>query len=60
MRSTRIINFRVTAKQYELIQNRKEAKGYHHLSQWIRDLLLKEELATEKMIREMYSVIVKK
>ena len=56
---TRFINVRVTARQYDLIQLRKECKGYHSLSQFIRDLLLRDELITEKRIREIHEVIVK-
>ena len=59
MKMTRFINVRVTARQYDLIQLRKECKGYHSLSQFIRDLLLRDELITEKRIREIHEVIVK-
>ena len=60
MKRTRFINFRVTAKQYELIRLRKECKGYHSLSQWIRDLLLSDEMINEKRIREIHEIIVQK
>ncbi|MCF7871631.1 hypothetical protein K9L97_01230 [Candidatus Woesearchaeota archaeon] len=60
MKRTRFINFRVTTKQYELIQLRKECKGYISLSQFIRDLLLSDEMINEKRIREIHEIIVQK
>ena len=60
MKRTRFINFRVTAKQYELIQLRKECKGYIALSQFIRDFLLSDEMINEKRIREIHEIIVQK
>ncbi len=58
MCSNKIIQFRVTKLQYERIQNRKEAMGYLRLSDFIRDLLLKDDLATYKMIKEIHSKII--
>lgn len=46
--------------QYERIQLRKESKGYLSLSQFIRDLALKEDLSTEKMIREIHQTVTRK
>jgi hypothetical protein len=60
MRKTRIINFRVSAKQYELIQLRKEAAGYQSLSQWVRDLMLKDDLQMIYLIKEIHKEIVSK
>jgi hypothetical protein len=57
--SMRIINIRVTPNQYDRIQLKKEALGYATLSQLLRDLLLKENLHTEKMIREIHKAVVK-
>jgi hypothetical protein len=47
----------VTERQFERIQLRKEALGYTVLFQFVRDLLLKEDLATYKMIQEIYKKI---
>jgi len=58
MSKNRIIQVRVTERQFERIQLRKEALGYKVLSQFVRDLLLKEDLATYKMIQEIYKKIV--
>ena len=53
------IMFRVTETEYRLIQLKKESKGYRNLSQFIRDMLLKDSLAMEKMITEIYNKIIK-
>jgi len=60
MSKTRIIQIRVSRMQYERIQLRKESKGYLSLSQFIRDLALKEDLSTEKMIREIHQTVTRK
>ena len=59
MERRRIIQFRVTQTQYERILLKKENAGYQNLSQFVRDFLLKDDLATEKLIREIHKEIVK-
>ncbi len=59
MPSNRIIQIRVTQRQFERIQLRKEALGYATCSQFIRDLMLKEDLSTYKMIKEIYKKVGK-
>jgi len=54
MPSNRVIQVRVTQRQLERIHLRKEALGYKTLSQFVRDLLLKEDLATYKMLQEIH------
>ena len=54
----RRIDIRVTKREYEMILNRKENLGYLSLSQFVRDLLLKEDLATYKMIRDMHNKLM--
>jgi len=54
MPRNRVIQVRVTERQFERINLRKEAFGYKTLSQFVRDLLLKEDLATYKMIQEIH------
>ena len=56
----RRIDIRLTQKEYNLIQNKKEAKGYKSLSQYIRSELLENSLSTEHMIKEIYEEICKK
>ena len=60
MLNNRIIQVRVTQRQFERIQLRKEALGYVTLSQFVRDLLLKEDLATYKMIQEIHKKVCSK
>jgi len=60
MSKSRIINIRVTQRQYEMIQLRKEVAGYASLSQFIRSSLLKNSLWLEKMIREIHYATVRK
>ena len=54
----RVIQLRVTKKQYEMILNKKENLGYVSLSQFVRDLLLKNDLATFRMISEIHDKIM--
>ena len=58
MLNNRVIQVRVTLRQFEMIQLRKEALGYATLSQFVRDLMLKENLSAYKMIQEIYKKIV--
>jgi hypothetical protein len=53
------IVLRVSQAQYAMFQNRKEAAGYATLSQFIRDRVLKDSLAMEKMIAEIHRSVVK-
>jgi hypothetical protein len=57
MCKTRAIQIRCTPLQYELIQNKKEALGYVRLSDFVRDSILKEDLATYNLIREIHRII---
>jgi|APSaa5957512535_1039671.scaffolds.fasta_scaffold455269_2 hypothetical protein len=56
----RLINIRVTQQQYELIQLKKEQAGYISLSDFIRTTLLKNNLWTEKMLKEIHDAVVRK
>ena len=56
----RLINVRVSQRQYELIQLKKEQAGYSSLSDFIRNTLLRNNLWTEKMIREIHHAVMKK
>lgn len=57
MARNRVIQVRVTERQFERINLRKEAFGYKTLSQFVRDLLLKENLSTYKMLQEIYKKV---
>ena len=54
MPRNRIIQIRVSERQFERIHLKKDALGYKILSQFVRDLLLKEDLATYKMLQEIH------
>ena len=56
----RLINVRVSQRQYELIQLKKEQAGYSSLSDFIRNTLLRNNLWAEKMIREIHHAVMKK
>ena len=58
MEGRKTIQFRVTQSQYERIMLKIENAGYQYISQFLRDLLLKEDLGTEKMIREIHQKVI--
>ena len=58
MGKKRIIQFRVTQKQYERIMLKKENAGYYNLSNFVREFLLRDDLATEKLIRDIHKKVV--
>ena len=57
MARNRVIQVRVTEKQFERVSLRKEALGYKTLAQFVRDMLLKEDLTTYKMIQEIHKKV---
>ncbi len=57
MARNRVIQVRVTERQFERIHLRKDALGYKTLSQFVRDILLKEDLTSYKMIQEIYKKV---
>ena len=58
MERRRIIQFKVMQSQYERILLKKENAGYQNLSQFVRDFLLRDDLVTEKLIREIHEKVV--
>lgn len=58
MEGRKTIQFRVTESQYDRIMLKIANAGYQYISQFLRDLLLKEDLATEKMIREIHQKVM--
>lgn len=58
MCSNRIVQVRLTERQYERVLLRKDNAGYTTLSQFIRDLLLKEDLAVLKMLQEIHKKLI--
>ena len=59
MNKIRRIDVRVTQKQYEMIQNKKENEGYTSLSDFIRASLLKEDLETKILLRKIDAKLTK-
>ncbi len=57
MSKNRVIQVRVTERQFERIQLKKESLGYKTLAQFVRDMILKEDLAVYRMISEIYKKI---
>lgn len=60
MVNKKVINFRVTDEQYRLIHLRMRSEGFVSLSRFIREMLLKEDLYTRNMIKEIHEAVVKK
>ncbi len=58
MGKTKTLMIRVSSKQYELIVNKQENLGYATLSQFIRDLALKDDISSFKMLKDMHSKIM--
>ena len=54
MCQNKIIQIRLSDKQYNLIVNKKENFGYSTLSQFVRDSLLKDDLAVLMMLQEIH------
>ena len=56
-KATLIVQFRVTPKQAETIENKKEALGYPTRSAMIKDMLLRSDLATHQKLNEIITLI---
>ncbi len=54
----RVVQVRLSEKQYERILLRRDNAGYTTLSQFIRDLLLKEDLAVLKMLQDIHKKVI--
>ena len=58
MTQSRLINIRVSENQYNLVINRMENLGYRNMSQFIRDCMLRDDLSSLKMLKEIYNKII--
>jgi len=58
MCNNRVVQVRLTENQYKRIILRKENAGYNTLSQFVRDLLLKEDLAVLKMLQDIHEKVI--
>jgi hypothetical protein len=53
----KILRIRVDEDQYRMIVNRSAMLGYRTISQFIRDLALKDDLQSLKLIREIHEKV---
>ncbi len=58
MVKSRLINVRLSGRQYDLLINRMECMGYLNMSQFIRDCALRDDLATLKLLRDIHERVV--
>ena len=58
MTKTRLINVRLSKRQYDLLINRMECMGYRNMSQFIRDCALRSDLATIRLLQEIHERVV--
>jgi|GEM_PF-4147240 len=52
-----IIQFKVSSKMIEIIDNKKNALGYSTRSAMIRDLLLKDDLAVHSKLNQIIELV---
>jgi len=55
---SRLVNVRLSERQYNLLINRMEAIGYRNMSQFIRDSCLRDDLSTLKLLRDIHEKII--
>jgi len=56
-KATKLIQFRVNPKEYELIENKKETLGYSTRTAFIKDLLLRDDLATHSKLNQIIELL---
>ena len=56
-KATKIIQFRITSKQDELIENKKQTLGYATRSAMIRDFLLRDDLAVHSKLNQIIELL---
>ena len=54
----RVVQVRLTERQYERFILRKDNAGYKTISQFVRDLMLKDDMAMLKLVQEIHKTIV--
>ena len=54
----RVVQIRLTERQYERFILRKDSAGYKTISQFVRDLMLKDDMAMLKLVQEIHNKIV--
>ncbi len=54
----RVVQVRLTERQYDRVLLRKDHAGYKTLSQFVRDLMLKEDLVMLKLIQDIHKKVL--
>ncbi len=54
----RVVQVRLTERQYERFILRKDNAGYKTISQFVRDLMLKDDMAMLKLVQEIHKKIM--
>lgn len=54
----RVVQVRLTERQYERFILRKDNAGYKTISQFVRDLMLKDDMVMLKLVQEIHRKIV--
>ena len=54
----RVIQVRLTERQYDRVILRKEHAGYKTLSQFVRDLMLKEDMIMLRLVQEIHKKVL--
>ena len=54
----RVVQVRLTERQYERFILRKDNEGYKTISQFVRDLMLKDDMAMLKLVQEIHKRIM--
>ena len=54
----RVVQVRLTERQYERFILRKDNAGYKTISQFVRDLMLKDDMAMLNLVQEIHKKIM--
>ena len=58
-KKTRIIQFRVDSREYNLLENQMQADGYSNMSKFIRDKCIDNSFATLIILRQINETVKK-
>lgn len=58
-RKNKILKFRITSQQYNILKNITEAKGFATLSDYLRFIALEKNLLFDRKIDEIYNAVMK-
>lgn len=57
MATTVKLTIRVTERQHQIIKNRMQNEGYMKLSQYARDCMMRDDLSTLMILREIKGIL---